>query len=105
MPSTGACVPVSPYRVRVQVDCGWSVDAGAWLNPCRLVHCLISSPKLGYASVVSVVPCHNCIRGYDPVYPGNIARAVLPHCCAVMMRFPPEHWLFHSDPSVVAKHP
>jgi hypothetical protein len=34
-----------------------------------------------------------------------MARAVSPHCWAVLMTVPPEHWLFHIDPSLVAKHP
>jgi hypothetical protein len=67
MPSTGACTPVPPYRVRVQPDCGVSVMLGDWLRPWTFVHCLISSPKFGYCSVVSAVPCHNCIRGRAPV--------------------------------------
>src|SRR5690348_9806271 len=103
--STVAVVPVVPYRVRVQLACGWSVETGLWLTRLRLVHCLIASPKLTYESVVSVVPCHNCIRGYFPVYPGYMDRARSPHCCAVLVIWPPEHWLFHSDPLVVAKHP
>ncbi len=28
-----------------------------------------------------------------------------PHCCAVLIDFPPEQVLFHSEPFVVAKHP
>src|SRR5438046_1255451 len=39
MPSTGACVVLLPYRVRVQPDCGESVNTGVWLTPLRLVHC------------------------------------------------------------------
>ncbi|GAB1510714.1 hypothetical protein JCM33774_27560 [Actinophytocola sp. KF-1] len=65
--STGAVVPVPPYRVRVQPDCGLSVYAGVWLTPSTLVHCLISSPKFGYRSVASSVPCHTCMRGRAPV--------------------------------------
>src|SRR4051794_29216502 len=34
-----------------------------------------------------------------------MARATSPHCCADLMTFPPEHWPFHSEPSVVAKQP
>src|SRR4051812_85663 len=34
-----------------------------------------------------------------------MARAWSPHCGAVLIDFPPEHWLFHSEPFVVAKHP
>src|SRR5690349_18740895 len=40
MPSTGACVVFAPYRVRVHVLCGESVDAGVWLTPSTFVHCL-----------------------------------------------------------------
>ena len=46
MPSTGACVTLEPYRVRVHPDCGLLEATGLWLTPLRLVHCLISSPKL-----------------------------------------------------------
>lgn len=103
--STGAIVPVAPYRVRVQPDCGVSVETGVWLTPSTFVHCLISSPKFGYCKVVSAVPWNTCMRGRGPAYPGNALRTRSPHCCADMMRWPPEHWLFHIDPSVVAKQP
>ena len=78
--STGALDPVDPYRVRVQLDFGWSVEDAVWLTLFRFVHCLISSPKFGYASVASTVPCHSCMRGYAPVYPGSMSRASVPHC-------------------------
>jgi hypothetical protein len=34
-----------------------------------------------------------------------MALAWSPHCCGVFSRVPPEHWLFHSEPFVVAKQP
>src|SRR5690242_17888720 len=81
--STGGCELVLPYLVCVQLACGVSVDTGVWLTPSTFVHCLISSPKFGYASVVSAVPCQSCIRGRAPVYPGSAPRARSPHCCGV----------------------
>src|ERR1044071_2267218 len=34
-----------------------------------------------------------------------MARAVSPHSRADRLTFPPAHWLFHSEPFVVAKQP
>ncbi len=55
------------YRVRVQLAAGVSVADGVWPTPRTSVHCLTSSPRRLWLSVVSAVPCHSCTRGRGPV--------------------------------------
>src|SRR4051812_46826638 len=45
------------------------------------------------------------MRGRGAEKPGNAPRARSPHCCAVLIDWPLAQVVFHSEPSVVAKHP
>src|SRR6185437_2779282 len=77
--STSTAPEALAYRRRVQPDCGVSVDVGVWLRPNTFVHCSISSFSREYGTRVSAVPCHSCIGGLGPLYPGSAARTLSPH--------------------------